>query len=187
MRTSMRCRLDARSGVRDGGEQQLRVRMQRLGEHLLDRPLLDDLAGVHDEDVVGDVARAREIVRDVEERDLALLLQLRASGSGSRSGSRRRACSSARRRAGRRLDRERARDRDALPLAARELVRVLLRDVLRRDEADRAQQLVHALLDLRRPSTMPWIRSGRSMWWRIVLTGFSEPNGSWKIICTCER
>ena len=22
---------------------------------------------------------------------------------------------------------------------------------------------------------------------RDVLTGFSEPNGSWKIICTCER
>ena len=47
-----------------------------LGEHLLDRALLDDLAGVHDEDVVGDVARAGEVVRDVEERDPALLLQL---------------------------------------------------------------------------------------------------------------
>ena len=35
--------------------------------------------------------------------------------------------------------------------------------------------------------TMPWIWSGRARWWRIVLTGFSEPNGSWKIICTCER
>ena len=60
---------------RDRGEQQPRVRVQRVEQHLLDRALLDDLAGVHDEDVVGDVARAREVVRDVEERDPALLLQ----------------------------------------------------------------------------------------------------------------
>ena len=46
--------------------------MQRAREHLVDRALLDDLPRVHDEDVVGDVARAREIVRDVEERDIEL-------------------------------------------------------------------------------------------------------------------
>ena len=39
----------------------------------------------------------------------------------------------------RRLDRERAGDRDALPLAAGELVRVLGRDLLRRHEADRVR------------------------------------------------
>ena len=65
-------------------------------------------------------------------------------------------------------------------------MRVLRRDLLGRHEADRPQQLVHALLDLaprhdavdpQRPlEVVP-----------IVLTGFSEPNGSWKIICTCER
>ena len=48
------------------------------------------------------------------------------------------------------LDREGARNCDALALSARELVRVLRRDLLRREEADGAQQLVHALLDLRR-------------------------------------
>ena len=32
--------------------------------------------------------------------------------------------------------------------------------------------------------TRPWILSGRARWWRTVLTGFSEPNGSWKIIWT---
>src|SRR3954453_20303114 len=42
-------------------EQELRVRVQRVGEHLLDRPALDDLARVHHEHVVGDVARAREV------------------------------------------------------------------------------------------------------------------------------
>src|SRR5215467_8916431 len=56
--------------IRNGGEQEPRVRMERVGEHLLDRAVLDDLPGVHDEDVVCEVARAREVVRDVEERDL---------------------------------------------------------------------------------------------------------------------
>ena len=57
--------------VGDRRDQQARVRVQRIREHLRDRPLLDDLAGVHDEDVVGDVARARQVVRDIEERDAA--------------------------------------------------------------------------------------------------------------------
>src|SRR5439155_24964672 len=60
----------------DGGEQEPGGRMQWLGEHLLRRAALDDLPGVHDEDVVGEVAGAREVMRDVEERDVALLLQL---------------------------------------------------------------------------------------------------------------
>ena len=47
-----------------------------------------------------------------------------------------------------RLDRQRTGDRDALPLAAGELVRVLRRDLFRRHEPDGVQQLVHALLDL---------------------------------------
>ncbi len=38
-----------------------------------------------------------------------------------------------------------------------------------------------------RRGTMRWICSGRSRWCRTVLTGFSDPKGSWKIICTCER
>ena len=82
---------------------------------------------------------------------------------------------------------EHARDRDALALAAGELVRVLRRDLLRRDEPDRAQQLVHALARPAPEGTTLWMRSGRSTWWRTVLTGLSESNGSWKMICTCER
>ena len=35
--------------------------------------------------------------------------------------------------------------------------------------------------------TILWMRSGRATWCPIVLTGFSDPNGSWKMICTCER
>ena len=48
-----------------------------------------------------------------------------------------------------RLDREGTSDRDPLPLAAGELVRVLRRDLVRRHEPDRPQQLVRAFLDLR--------------------------------------
>ena len=108
--------------VGDGREQEPRVRVQRVLEHLFGRAALDDLARVHDEHLVGDVARAREIVRDVEEGEVALLLQLRASGSGSRSGSRRRASRSARRR-GSRAARRRARGRSRRAGAGRPTAR----------------------------------------------------------------
>ena len=143
--------------------------MQRVREHLLDGPLLDDLARVHDEDVVGDVARAREVVRDVEERDLMLLLQLRHQVQDPDPD---RDVEHARRLVGEddlRLDRERARDRDALALAARELVRILRRDLVGRDEPDALEQLVDALRRRASRGTTLWMRSGRSMWWRIGL------------------
>ena len=55
-----------------------------------------------------------------------------------------------------------------------------------RHEADRLEQLVHALLDpLARDDPVDAQRPLEVV--RDVLTGFSEPNGSWKIICTCER
>src|SRR5439155_4370521 len=43
-----------------------------------------------------------------------------------------------------------ARDRHALPLSARQFIRVLRGHVLRRHEPDGAEQLVHALFDLPR-------------------------------------
>src|SRR3954471_20262617 len=60
-------RPQARRRIGDGCEQQPCVRVEWLGQHLLDGAALDDLPGVHDEDVVRDVASAPEIVRDVEE------------------------------------------------------------------------------------------------------------------------
>ena len=81
-----------RRRVRHGGEEQAGVRVERALQDLFARPVLDDLAGVHHEHVVGDVARAREIVRDVEEGEAGFSLSSR-SGSGCRSGSRRRASS----------------------------------------------------------------------------------------------
>ena len=124
--------------------------MQRIGEHLLDRAALDDLPGVHDEDVVRDVARAGEIVRDVQKREAVLFLQLQHEIQDPDAD---RDVEHARRLVGEddlRLDGECARDRDALALTARELVRILVRYLLRRHETDGLEQLVHALVDLRR-------------------------------------
>ena len=68
-------------------------------EDLVGCALLDDLSAHHHVDVVGDVSRAREVVRDVEERDLLAVRLSSRTGSGSRGGSRHRAWRSARRRA----------------------------------------------------------------------------------------
>src|SRR5712691_7259862 len=123
--------------------------MKRLGQNPLDRSPLDDLAGIHDEDLVGEVARAREVVRHVEERDPSLLLELQHQVQDPDPD---RDVKHARRLVGEHYlgrDCERPRDRDALTLTAGELVRILRGDLLRRHEPDRVQQLVHALLDLR--------------------------------------
>ena len=141
-------RLETCLGVGRRGEQQPRVRVERVGQHILDRPLLDDLAGVHHENVVGDVARTREIVRDVEERDLPLLLELEHQVQDPDAN---RDVEHARRlvrQEHHRLDSQRARDRDSLALSAGELVGVLVRHVRGRHETDGAQQLVHTVLDL---------------------------------------
>ena len=124
--------------------------MQRIGEHLLDRPLLDDLARVHHEDLVGDVARCRQVVRDVEEREVALLFQLQHQVEDPDAN---RDVEHARRLVGEHdlgLDGQRARDCDALALSAGELVRVLRGDLVGRRQADGPQQLVDALVELRR-------------------------------------
>src|SRR4029453_15293796 len=68
--------VEALGRIRYGREQEPRVRVERLGEDLLHRSLLDDLTGVHDHDLVRDVPSAGEVVGDVEERDLPLLLEL---------------------------------------------------------------------------------------------------------------
>ena len=150
MRAPDRDVLEPQAGPRigDGREEQARVRVQRVLQHCFGRPLLDDLPGVHDEHLVGDVAGAREVVRDVEEREVAILLEREHQVQDPDPD---RDVEHRGRLVGEdhaRLDRERAGDRDALALSAGELVRVLARDVLRRHEPDRLQQLVHALADL---------------------------------------
>ena len=64
----------ARIGHR--GQQQLGVRVPGVGEHVLDRPGLGDLAGVHHDQPVRDVPRAGDVVSDVEDGHVFLVAQL---------------------------------------------------------------------------------------------------------------
>jgi hypothetical protein len=88
------------------------------------------------------------------------------------------------------LGRERARDRDALPLPARELVRELLG--VRAREADRDQQLADAIGDallaaLPSPAAKPCSRSGSATMSFTFQRGLRLAYGSWKIICMRRR
>ena len=81
-----------------------------------------------------------------------------------------------------RAQRERARDADALALAAGELVRVAV--VVLRVQPDRLHQPLHLAFALALVGNSSWIANGSAMIEPIVLRGFSDEYGSWKIICT---
>ena len=111
--------------ARDRAEQPPRVGVLRVVEELVERALLDDAAGVHDDDAVGDVGDDAEVVGDEDDPGAA------SRRAASRSSSR--ICawivtssavvgSSAISRLGR--ARQRHRDHHALAHAAGELVRV---------------------------------------------------------------
>ena len=108
---------------------------------------LDDAAEVHHGDAVGDLPDHRQVVRDEDVGEVELALQVPQQVQDLRldrdveRGDRLVADDQLRR------ERERARDADALPLAARELVRVAV-EVLGA-QADRLEQVLHARL--RRP------------------------------------
>ena len=65
-----------RARVGHRGQQQLGVRVPGVGEHVLDRPGLGDLAGVHHDQPVGHVPRAGDVVGDVEDGHALLVAQL---------------------------------------------------------------------------------------------------------------
>ena len=56
-------------------------------EDLVQRPLLDDLTRVHDEDAVGDLRDHAEVVRNQDHGQAAFPVQLSAGGAGSAPGS----------------------------------------------------------------------------------------------------
>ncbi len=117
----------ARVGHRHRGEQRLRVRVQRRRVERVARGDLDDPAEVHHRDAVADMAHDREVVRDEEVRQTQALpagpyrLTICAwiDTSSADTGSSQTISSGS--------QRQRARDADALALAARELVRVAAR------------------------------------------------------------
>ncbi len=70
-------RVQLRRRERDRRAQQLaRVRVRRLGEHVAGRPLLDDLARVHDRDPVARLGDDPEVVGDQQERRVEVRLQV---------------------------------------------------------------------------------------------------------------
>ena len=152
--------------TRDGEHQALGIRMGIL-VLVEDRPggcVFDDLAAVHDRDVVGHLVDDAEIVRDEQNGGAVFLTQLvhelqdlRLNGHVERRG--RLVRDQQLRTAGQRHG-----DHDTLPHTAGELVRILLGDDLGVRDLDVGQQLdrfrgsllfVHALMDHERLGDLP--------------------------------
>ena len=157
-----------------------------LREERVARPLLDDPAEVHDGDRVGHVADDREVVRDEEVGQVEPVLQVAQQVEDLRLD---------RDVDGRdrlvehdelRVERERARDADALALAAGELARIGARVL--RAQADELEQLRHARRAAAcRESERSWTTSGNETICSTVFRLFSDAYGSWKTICISRR
>ena len=130
-------------------DQAARVRVPRSFEEPLGRPLLDELARVHDADPVADLGDDAEVVRDVQDRDPGFRAEAREQVDDLRL---RRHVETGRRFVEHehlRLACERHRDRHALLLAAGELVRILPGRRRRVGQPHLADQLEHAPRALR--------------------------------------
>ena len=124
-------------------EQRLRVRVQRPREDALLRALLHREPEVHHEHLVRDVAHHAEVVRDEEIGHAELALQVGQQVQHLRLH---RDVERRHRLVGhdeRGLEHQRARDRDALPLAAREHVRIAI--VVLGPQADLSEHRPRAL------------------------------------------
>ena len=169
-----------------GRDQRLGVVGLRPLENLLGRPVLDDLAVAHDDDVVGQRPHDLEVVADEEIGEVVLRLQVAQQVDDLRLHAHVE-------RRGRLVEHDEARlqhhgagDGDALPLAAGEFMRIAearLRDRGRPPSAPRrplrrvrpARATAHGSPGLPRRSRATDMR------------GLSEPNGSWKTICISRR
>ncbi len=131
----------ARIRLGDRGEQGARIGVARRGEERALRRRLDDLAEIHHRHTVCHVAHHRQVVRDEQVGQAEALLQVLQQVHHLRLD---RDVERADRLVADdefRLYRERARDADALALAAGEFVREPLG--MERGEADQAQQFLH--------------------------------------------
>ncbi len=146
---------------------------------------LDDAAEVHHADAVGDVVHDREVVRDEEVREPELALQVAHQVQHLRLH---RHVERGRRLVAdqeRGLGRQRARDRDALPLAARELVRIL--DAVGGREADLLEQRATRASSSRAQRRRACARIGSATMSATRQRGLRLAYGSWKIICMPRR
>ncbi len=146
--------------LRDRREQRLRVGVPGLFDQLRGGRQFDDAPGVHDRDAIGEVAGAGEVVRDVQERQLLLRLEVleQVQDLGAAGG-----VDHGDRLVGHQVVRPQHHgpgDADALALAARERVRVLLHELAGRGELDLLQRRQHprlALAAARRPVDDQWL------------------------------
>jgi hypothetical protein len=133
-------------GQRHGREKRLRVGMERRREEGLAIGQLDDLAQIHHGDAVTDVLDDREIMRDEEIGETKFFLQILEQIDDLRldrdieRGDRLVADDEAR------IDGQRAGDADALPLPARELMRIAFHRV--GSQPDLREDSNHSILQL---------------------------------------
>ena len=169
-----------RTDVRHGGHQRPRVRMRRGLEQHLGRALLDDAAGVQHRDLVAQVVDHREVVADQQVGHAELLLQVLQQVQHLRLH---RDVERADRLVGDDQARprdQRARDRDALALAAGELVRIAC-SASRGAQADRVERLGDARCARRPTPSRPAARrrcGRRAGAGRASRTGPGTPSGS---------
>ena len=65
-----------RSQIRHRGEKSPCVRVARIVEYILDRAALNDLACIHNVDIIGNLRNDAQIVRDIDNRQLPFFLNL---------------------------------------------------------------------------------------------------------------
>ena len=174
------------SGNGNRSHQPLGVGMLRIAEDRHRRPDLDDLTEIHHRHAVADALDHRHVVRNeqVGETELCCRSSIRLTTCALIDTSSAETAFVGDDDLG--LERQRAGDTDALPLAAGELMRIAVRHI--RVQADALQQ-VH------RPLSRAWSRRAklvqsdraRQSPRRRVMRGLRLANGSWKIIWICRR
>src|SRR5437879_9820085 len=110
------------------------------------RRRLDQLPRVHDDDRVGQVAGRRDVVRDVEDRELLSVAQVGQQVEHAEADRNVEHRHGLVRDQDAGLDRQGAGDGDALPLPARQLVRELVGELPRRLEGDPLEQIIDRLV-----------------------------------------
>ena len=118
-------------------------------DDLVDRPVLDDPAGVHDDDAVGHPGHDGEVVRDVDHRHPLLCPQPRELGEDAVLGQDVEPGGRLVEDRDRRAADARHRDRDTLLLAARELVRVAAAEARIGPQLDALERRAHRVVGRR--------------------------------------
>ena len=157
--------------------------MRRPLEHLVHVADLDDPAEIHHRDPVGDVAHHRQIVRDEQVRQAELGLQPleQVDDAGANRHVERRHGLVEHEQL--RLERQRARDADPLPLAAGERLRIAV-GVLGLQADERSSSRTRRA---RSAGGTPCVASGSARMSPIGSRGSSDAIGSWNTTCRSRR